>query len=330
MTYVGLTLGKFAPLHKGHEHVIRTALAEMDQVVVLIYDAPDQTRIPLRVRADWIQRLFPEVDVIQGVAGPTVSGRSLEVIRTQEEYVRRMLGDRKVSHFYSSEFYGEHISRALGAVDRRVDEERTNVPISATRIRQNPFDHRSFVHPIVYRDLVINVALLGAPSTGKTTLASSLADRHNTLWMAEYGREYWEVNQIERRLTSPQLVEIAEGHIRREDALLLESNRYLFSDTNALTTAIFAQYYHGHVVPELARFAHSCSSRYDVFLLCDTDIPYEDTWDRSGEVNRQTMQQMIIEDLNKRGLEFHLVSGDISKRLDQVDAILSGTWKLRP
>jgi nicotinamide mononucleotide adenylyltransferase len=31
----GLTLGKFAPLPKGHQLVIETALAEMDEVVVL-------------------------------------------------------------------------------------------------------------------------------------------------------------------------------------------------------------------------------------------------------------------------------------------------------
>ncbi len=45
-----------------------------------------------------------------------------------------------------------------------------------------------------------------------------LAPSLNTTWMPEYGREYWEKNQKDRRLTSEQLVEIAEGHIQREDA----------------------------------------------------------------------------------------------------------------
>jgi len=34
----GLTLGKFAPLHQGHQYVIETALTEMDEVVLIIYD----------------------------------------------------------------------------------------------------------------------------------------------------------------------------------------------------------------------------------------------------------------------------------------------------
>ncbi|WP_292760680.1 AAA family ATPase [Nostoc sp. NOS(2021)] len=33
---------------------------------------------------------------------------------------------------------------------------------------------------------------MGAPSTGKTTIASQLAKEYNTVWMPEYGREYWE------------------------------------------------------------------------------------------------------------------------------------------
>ena len=41
----------------------------------------------------------------------------------------------------------------------------------------------------------------------------------------EYGREYWDKNQKDRRLTPKQLVEIAEGHIQREDAKVLGANR---------------------------------------------------------------------------------------------------------
>ncbi len=32
----GLTLGKFAPLHRGHQLLIDTALAEVDELVITI------------------------------------------------------------------------------------------------------------------------------------------------------------------------------------------------------------------------------------------------------------------------------------------------------
>lgn len=330
MSKIGFTLGKFAPLHKGHQRVLHLAEAEMDKVIALIYDAPEQTSIPLSKRADWIRQLHPSVEVIEGVNGPTVTGRSLEVMRIQEDYVKRMLQGRSITHFYSSEFYGEHMSRALGALDRRVDCSRTTVPISASRIRQAPFAYRHFVDPFVYRDLIVNVALLGAPSTGKTTLAQALAEHFNTQWLPEYGREYWELHQVDRRLTAQQLVEIAHGHLEREEEALLASDRFLFTDTNVLTTAIFAKYYHGDVHPELARLADASASRYDLIVLCSDDIPYDGTWDRSGEGSRSVMQAMITDDLHQRGIAYHVASGDLHTRISQVASLLQVRWKLMP
>ena len=51
----------------------------------------------------------------------------------------------------SSELYGGHMRLALGAVDRRVDEAREQVPISATMVRSDPYKYREFVSDIVYR-----------------------------------------------------------------------------------------------------------------------------------------------------------------------------------
>ena len=318
----GLTLGKYAPLHRGHQLLIETALSEMDEMVVLVYDAPDVTAIPLSVRSRWLRDLYPSLRVVEAWDGPTEVGYAPELMREHERYVIDTLGVSGITHFYSSEPYGEHMSRALGAVDRRVDETRARVPIAARDIRGDAFAYREYVSPLVYRDLIINVAFLGAPSTGKTTLAEHLAQRLSTRWMPEYGREYWEQHQVGRRLTPGQLVEIAERHLEGEDALLVESNRYLFTDTNAITTATFARYYHGQVSPRLAELAGRAVARYDLTFVCDTDIPYDDTWDRSGEVKRAAFQRQVIGDLNERKVPFILLSGTLDERASRVCRVL--------
>ena len=104
------------------------------------------------------------------------------------------------------------MSAALGAVNRLVDPLRQVVPVSGTEIRKNPYLFRKYIPPVVYRDLISNIVFLGAPSTGKTTIAARMADEYCTVWMPEYGREYWEKQQVERRLTQEQLVEIADEH----------------------------------------------------------------------------------------------------------------------
>ena len=323
----GLTLGKYAPLHKGHQLVIETALTEVERMIVVIYDCPTTTNIPLPVRANWLRALYPQVEIVEAWDGPLEVGDTPAIRHMHEQYIRKMLSISEVTHFYSSEFYGEHMSRALGATDRRIDPLRSRIPISGTLVRENPFAQRAWLDPLVYRDLVSNIVLLGAPSTGKTTLAERLAHEFATVWMPEYGREYWEQHQSERRLTPAQLVEIAEGHLLREDALLAQANRYLFTDTNAITTYMFAQSYHGSAAPRLHALAQAAQSRYDVVFICDSDIPYDDTWDRSGDADRQIFQKQMLADLHIRKLPYHLLRGSVAERVASVQRVLANHVK---
>lgn len=325
----GLTLGKFAPLHKGHQYLIETALEEMDEVSVIIYDAPETTDVPLSVRANWLRTLYPTVNVIEAWDGPTEVGDTPEIKRKHEDYVLNVLKVRNVTHFYSSEFYGEHMSQALNAVNRQVDSDRKQVAISGSMIRQHPYRYRDYIPSVVYRDLITRVVFLGAPSTGKTTIASTLTDVYNTAWMPEYGREYWEKHQINRRLTREQLVDIAEGHLEREEKLLETADRYLFIDTNALTTYMFSLYYHNDALPRLKDLAAQAAARYDLVFVCDVDIPYDDTWDRSGDTNRKVFQKQIIADLLLRKIPFFVLCGDLDARVEQVRRILSRFQKYR-
>lgn len=319
---IGLTLGKFAPLHKGHQFLIERALAETDHLIVIVYDSPEITTIPLPVRADWIRKLYPSVEVLEAWDGPTIVGDTPEIRKIHEDYLLNFLAGRRITHFFSSEFYGDHVSSALGARDCRVDEHRSAVPISATEIRNAPFENRRFVAAEVYRDLITKVVFLGAPSTGKTTLAEALALKIGTVWMPEYGREYWEKHQQERRLTLNQLLEIAQVHIEREDAKSPEANRFLFVDTDATTTWNFSMYYHGKADPRLTLLADSTINRYDLFFLCNDDISYDDTWDRSGLANRTIFQKQIHADLIRRRIPFITLRGGLEERMQTVIRVL--------
>ena len=317
----GLTLGKYSPLHKGHQYLIEKAISEMDHVIVVIYNSPETTNIPLQVRADWIRSIYPAVEVIEAWDGPTEIGDTPDIKHAHETYLLKKLDGKHISAFYSSEFYGDHMSKAFKAKNRLVDREIVN--ISGTKIRSNPYKHKSFVHPFVYKDFVTKVVFIGAPSTGKTTISKKMSEIFETQWMPEYGRTYWEKNHLNRRLTKSQLLEIAQKHLTEEDRLIQESKKYLFSDTNATTTFMFGKYYHGDVLPELERLAISSEKRYDLWFLCGGDIPYEDTWDRSGDLNRKWFQYQIESDLNTRKIPYIKLIGDLNQRINRVKSILS-------
>lgn len=303
------------------------ATVATDSQVFVIYDSPEVTDVPLSIRANWIRELYPNAEVIEAWGGPTEVGLTKEIMANQEDFLVGILEERKITHFFSSELYGQHVAERLGAVDIRVDQDRRKFPISGTAIRENLYANREFLSPIVYSDLISKVLFIGAPSTGKSTITELCAREFNTNFMPEYGREYWEINAIERRLSSEQLDEIAIGHRVREDALVANSRDYLFVDTDATTTELFAEYYHGRASEKLQELARQALSRYDFVFLCDNDFPYADTEDRSGAANQIEFQTRILSKLAATKRPYLLLSGSLAERLALVTKILRTSKK---
>jgi NadR type nicotinamide-nucleotide adenylyltransferase len=170
--------------------------------------------------------------------------------------------------------------------------------------------------------MIKRIVFLGGPSTGKTSLCEALAKTLCTITVSEYGRQFWLENQIDRRLTPEQLLHIAQTQNEWEDDSAKHAKEYLFCDTNAFTTWNFALHYHGSALPELAHLAHSCWKRYDLVVLCGDEIPYDDTWERSGDVNRHEFQAFNREYLAKHQIAFTEVTGTVEERQQQVIKML--------
>lgn len=153
MYKTGLTVGKFAPLHRGHQHLIETALNESEHVIVVVYQAKTVTSVPLEVRAGWIRKLYPMVEVIEAPDAPEISGNSPEIRNIHEAFLRSLMSGRKIDVFFSSESYGDWAAKVLNCEHRIVDRERIRVPISATDIRANREAYSHFLDPMVLADL---------------------------------------------------------------------------------------------------------------------------------------------------------------------------------
>lgn len=150
---VGFTIGKFAPLHKGHQFLIETALKEMDEVYVVIYDT-DIINISIKQRAQWIKKLYPKVKIIYAYNSPKKYGLDKESVKIQMDYLSNLIKGIPVTHFYSSELYGEKVANYLNIENRLVDLERKNIPISATLIRNDYIKERKYIENFIYSDII--------------------------------------------------------------------------------------------------------------------------------------------------------------------------------
>jgi HTH-type transcriptional repressor of NAD biosynthesis genes len=160
------------------------------------------------------------------------------------------------------------------------------------------------------------VCVLGAESTGKTTLVSALAEHYRTLWVPEYGAPYHHVGRGDpyRPWTSDEFLHIARIRDWLEEFLAGYANRVLFCDTDTFVTAVFHEVYLGEPNAELQALVEP--TKYALYLLCDIDTPFHR--DRLGlrrEDARRAMHERYAEFLRTTGVAWLEVSGDRDERL---------------
>ena len=165
---------------------------------------------------------------------------------------------------------------------------------------------------------VKRVCLLGAESTGKTTLAAALAARYETVWNPEYGRPYTLIGRArEAPWTSAEFAHIARMHCWYEDFLAELAHDVLFSDTDAFTTAVFHEVYLGH---RATGFDELVARSYDLFLVCGLDVPWRHDGIREFDEQRRWMHERYLERARASGAPWILVEGDRGIRLTRAGA----------
>ena len=149
---IGFTIGKFAPLHKGHQYLIEKGLKEMDEFYVIVYETSIMD-IPVEQRASWIRELYPNVHILLAKNPPSQYGLDEESIKIQMDYLKKIIKDIPVTHFYNSEPYGKFVARDLQIEEVQVDRHREKYAISGTKIRKNVNENKQYIEEIVYKEL---------------------------------------------------------------------------------------------------------------------------------------------------------------------------------
>lgn len=166
---------------------------------------------------------------------------------------------------------------------------------------------------------VSRVAILGAESTGKSTLAAALANHYETVWVPEYLREF-----VELHGRTPQEHEqfiIASTQVAREERAIAQARSFLFCDTSPLITVLYSRFYFGRVDARLEELAATHVYDYTIVTLPDSPWAPDGLMRESPEV-RQTIHEQLLGMLATLAIPYLPVKGDVAERVEQVRTYL--------
>ncbi len=267
MSTHGLVLGKFMPPHLGHLHLIEFARSFVDELTVVVGTLASEP-IDGVLRHGWMSELVPGAHVVHLTdENPQLPEEHPDFWGIWQRSLERVV-PRPVDFVFASDAYGATLAKVLGATFVPVDPARTELPISGSAIRRDPFAHWDYLPRCVRPFYVRRISVFGPESTGKSTLVRALAERLDATAVPEYARTWLELH-ADRKVQPADMPIIARGQVASEAALARSARRTLICDTDPLATRVWSELLFGGVDSELAPAGH-----YDLTLLLDVDVPW--------------------------------------------------------
>lgn len=316
---IGVTVGKFNPPHMGHLHMIESGADQVDHLYVLVADRCEET-ISAGDRAAWLRQAVSDNVTVLITADdiPTASEpwaeRALELLPSQPDLA------------FTSELWGPEWASLMGSRHVAIDIERTTVPISGRQLRADLREHFEFLIPPARTALAKRVVMVGAESTGKTTLAEAVAEAWETVWVPEYGRLFWESRQYlaDQTWTSADFDHIAATQTNWINELASQATTgVVIVDTDALATEVWRERYLGTetTVP---------SSTADLYVVCAPDFAWVQDGTRESADQRQAMHERTLDLVGRAGVDHVVVEGPRADRVKAVSAHLDQLTSFKP
>ncbi|NUT48414.1 MAG: AAA family ATPase, partial [Saccharothrix sp.] len=211
-----------------------------------------------------------------------------------------------------------------GARHVLVDLARTAHPVSGTAVRADPRGRWADLARATAVGLCARIVVLGAESTGTTTLSRDLAAALGAPWVPEYGREHTELKLAAARAFDPSasvgglvwtvgdFQDVARRQQELADAAV--DGPVLVCDNDPWAATVWGHRYLGAPHPDIAPDAR----RPALYLLTDhVGVPFEQDGWRDGEHLRAWMTAEFRAGLDARGVPWRLITGSRDERLRQ-------------
>lgn len=307
------------PLHSGHVATILKAAGECRELYIVLSYSPLREEVDFRLRHQWLAQTvshLPHVRIIDlEDDAPTKEAYTEEHWRAGAERVKQLIGKPVDVIYCGSDYcaaaptpYERHYPGA-----RIIYADRAQIPISSTAIRQAPLQHWQYLAKAARPHYVRKVLIIGHESTGKSTMVQNLATLYDTEFVPELGRDVCARCGGTDFMLRGDFEEIISAHRAAITEATRKANRYLFIDTDAVTTYWYAKL-------SGIDIARPTPDNFDLILFLEADVPFVQDGLRSeannSDFSRSGVSKALKQFYRDFGFSFHTIHGaSFSERL---------------
>lgn len=336
----GLFVGKFIAYHKGHQYYINKFAANCEKLN-LVLCATKNDKIHYLVRKNWIEK-----DLNWGLINQSKKIKfhvSIEDditpypngIKEWCRHIERLVG--QVDVMFGNDDYVQECAKEFGAYYYSPDRNRGIFNISSTKIYTNGLKYYDYLAEVSKPYFNKNVLILGAESTGKSTLSKRLAAYFDGKYIEEYGRKYEEmmIDKFNRRCTQWDIKDY-EFIAQRQNEIIKDAMqtpfKLIFVDTDALITQIYYELYMkvktSQKLEEIIK-----SQKFDLIIFLEHN---NTNWIADGlrflpnDQERQQVSNLIKDKLNYYQKDFHILDNKsgYDKRFEIAKELIKKTFNL--
>ena len=317
---VGMYGGCFNPLHLGHVDCIIQAANMCQELYIVLSVGNNRGEINYRVRYRWLYQLTKHIGNVKIITlfddAATKADYTEEYWDNDAKKVKEQIG-KPIDIVFCGDDYDENSFWNKCYPESEIYFFPRN-DISSTEIRKNPYKRWDWIPNVVKPFFVKKVLLMGGESTGKSTLTINLANRFNTNYIDEAGRDISERSGTDMLMLSEDFTEILLQHKLNEINAINDSNKVLFIDTDALVTQFYMSFLND---PEIDRNkalsdAIDALNEYDLIMFLEPDVAFVQDGDRSEVIrdDRETYSNKIKDLITSHGKNFIVINGSYQER----------------
>ena len=319
---VGMYGGSFNPLHLGHVDCIIQAANMCRELYIVLSVGHNRQEIDARVRYRWLYQLTKHIGNVTIImledSAETKEAYTEEYWQGDAEKVKAQVG-KPIDIVFCGSDYDENSFWNKCYPESELFIFKRN-EINSTELRKAPYKHFDWLPNVVKPYYVKKVLLMGSESTGKSTLTINLANRFNTNYIDEAGRDISERSGTDLLMLSEDFTEILLQHKLNEIKAVENSNKVLFIDTDALVTQFYMSFLDDPGIEKNRALSDAIDAlnRYDLILFLEPDVEFVQDGDRSEVIrdDRKKYSDRIKELLRSHGKQFVSVSGSYQERYE--------------